>query len=119
MSDQLNIQGWVKSTEDFYNSCSVYVQPSATEGFGIEVLEAMSSGRPVVVSDGAGASDCIEGCGFVFEKKNAKQLAQMIDTLKNNQNLCEEFGKNAETKAKNYTWDKVKEQYIQLWRGMI
>ena len=34
-------------------------------------------------------------------------------------NICEEFGKNAETKAKNYTWDKVKEQYIQLWRGMI
>jgi glycosyltransferase involved in cell wall biosynthesis len=115
----INIQGWVKSTEDFYNSCSVYVQPSATEGFGIEVLEAMSSGRPVVVSDGAGASDCVEDCGFVFEKKNTKKLAQMIDNLKNNPNLCEEFGKKAETKAKNYTWEKVKEQYIQLWRSMI
>jgi glycosyltransferase involved in cell wall biosynthesis len=43
----------------------------------------------------------------------------MIDKLKNNPNLCEEFGRKAEAKAKNYTWDKIKEQYIQLWRSMI
>lgn len=114
-----NVEGWVDSVQDFYNSCSVYVQPSATEGFGIEVLEAMSAGRPVIVSDGAGASDVVEGCGFIVEKCNALRLAEAIATLKTNQELQTEFSKQAEIKSKNYNWTKIKEQYIELWKGML
>ena len=115
----ISIEGWVDSVEDFYNSCSVYVQPSATEGFGIEVLEAMSAGRPVVVSDGAGASDVVEDCGLVFNKCNSKLLAECIDNLRKNQNLREQFSKNAEYRSKEYTWEKVKPLYLNVWKELL
>ncbi|MFA5365945.1 MAG: glycosyltransferase family 4 protein, partial [Candidatus Bathyarchaeia archaeon] len=38
--------------EKVYNDCSVYVQPSVTEGFGVQVLEAMAHARPVIVTEG-------------------------------------------------------------------
>ena len=115
----ISIEGWVDSTEEFYNSCSVYVQPSATEGFGIEVLEAMSAGIPVIVSDGAGASDVVENCGLVFNKCNATMLAECIANLKNHEETRMQYAKNAEQKAKDYTWEKVKELYVKLWKEML
>lgn len=114
-----NIQGWVDSLKEFYNRCSIYVQPSATEGFGIEVLEAMSAGRPVVVSDGAGAADVVPNAGIVVEKCNSKQLADAIDMLKTNESLRNHYMINSQRIAKEYTWDKVGEKYLQLWKGIL
>jgi len=111
-----NIMGYVKNIEDFYNSISVYVQPSVTEGFGIEVLEALAAGRPVVASDGAGAADCVGPCGLVIPKKNVEALMQAIDTFKNNNN----DNRNAcQLQAGKYTWDKVKDQYLQVWKELL
>lgn len=49
--------GWQKTPSDLYNKCTVYIQPSTTEGFGCEVVEALAHGRPVICSEGAGAVD--------------------------------------------------------------
>lgn len=51
------IRGEVTDPRELYDACCVYVQPSASEGFGCEVLEARAHGRPVICSDGAGAHD--------------------------------------------------------------
>jgi glycosyltransferase involved in cell wall biosynthesis len=116
----INLMGWVKSVEKFYNSCSVYVQPSVTEGFGIEILEAMNCERPVIVSDGAGAADVVESCcGKIFEKRNVDKLAEYIDWYKNNPGQLKTHGRNAMNIAKNYTWDKVKTMYQKVWKEML
>lgn len=51
------VRGEVAEPGDLYDACCVYVQPSASEGFGCEVIEARAHGRPVICSDGAGAYD--------------------------------------------------------------
>jgi len=51
------VRGEVAEPNDLYDACAAYVQSSASEGFGCEVLEARAHGRPVICSDGAGARD--------------------------------------------------------------
>lgn len=114
-----NIQtvGWVENVSDFYNQCSLYVQPSATEGFGIEVLEAMAHGRPALCSDAAGAADVVpEGC--VFKARDVEALAERIEEAMGAENLAE-FGLICRNLAGHFTWDKIRERYIQLWESMI
>jgi glycosyltransferase involved in cell wall biosynthesis len=111
-----NIMGYVKNIEDFYNSISIYVQPSVTEGFGIEVLESMATGRPVVASDGAGAADCIGSCGLITPKKDVVALMQAIDTLKNNK---VDKIQPCQLQADKYTWDKIKQQYTNVWKELL
>ncbi len=41
----------VVKLRDLYQNCSALVYPSLMEGFGLPPLEAMSCGRPVVISD--------------------------------------------------------------------
>ena len=114
---QYHIMGYVQKSADLYNKCSVYIQPSATEGFGLEIIEAMSYGRPLIVSDGAGACDCVtDGVdGFVVPKKDPKALADKIDWCKNHPKELIEMGKNAREKSFQYSWQKTEEKYVKLW----
>ena len=110
--------GWVKNVADFYNSISCYIQPSCTEGFGIEVLEAMVHGRPVICSEGAGAADIIEneGIGDTFPVRDVNKLAELIDDWKGDDLSHPETCRRA---AAKYTWDTVRSQYVKLWKEML
>ena len=57
--------------------------PSAWDVFNFTAAEAMASGRPAVVSTGAGASELVvDGqTGFVFEAGNAASLASALERV--------------------------------------
>jgi glycosyltransferase involved in cell wall biosynthesis len=116
-----HVVGAVGDPRELYDRCSVYVQPSAIEGFGMEVPEAMSYGRPVIVTNGAGAADCITNGvdGFIVPKMNAQAIADKIDWFKNHPKELAEMGRNAQENAKNYTWEKTEEKYVKLWRELL
>ena len=54
-------------TEACYGAADLYVLPTRYDSFAYTVLEALASGVPVVVSDGAGASEVVDAsCGAVI-----------------------------------------------------
>jgi glycosyltransferase involved in cell wall biosynthesis len=115
---KFHLMGWVENKVDFFNNISVYVQPSVTEGFGIEILEALSYGKIVIASEGAGASDCInDRNGFIVSKRDPKAIADKIDLIKNQHiDITEMMETNAILDSKEYSWVKIKQRYIDLWR---
>lgn len=111
--------GRVADVADVYHACSVYVQPSVSEGFGLEIPEAMSYGRPVIASEGAGAAELIEdGMGFIVPIRNPMAIAEKILWLKENRERIPEMGQRARRKARNYTWDKVREKYGRIFSAL-
>lgn len=112
--------GRVEDVANVYNECSVYVQPSVTECYGLEIPEAMSYGRPVIASEGAGASELIEDGvnGFVVPIRDPRAIADRIDFLKKNPDKMVAMGQKARRKARNYTWDKIRENYIKVWEEL-
>jgi glycosyltransferase involved in cell wall biosynthesis len=119
---EVQFLGWVKNISDFYHSISCYVQPSVTEGFGIEVLEAMAHGRPVIVSDGAGASNVVTHGydGFVFPKRDVEALCTHLLQLKEKPiNYMEPMKAVVRNTASKYTWDKIIPQYQAVWKGLL
>jgi len=116
----VELKGFVEKTSDLYKAISCYVQPSATEGFGIEVLEAMAHGRPAIVSDGAGVADVItDGVdGFVVPKRDVNAIADRILTLKNDPVKLQEMSLKAIETAQKYTWPKIQAMYTEAWNGI-
>lgn len=114
------LAGFVQSPSWLYNQCSVYVQPSVTEGFGIEVLEAMVHGRPVICSSGAGAVDFVDYDinGIVVPPGDSNALAYAIDHYKGRPELIARHGQNAIQTAKSATWESVRRLYQETWREM-
>lgn len=109
--------GYVPSVSEIYNKCSVYVQPSVTEAFGIPVLEAMAHGRPVIVTEGAGVHEIVEDGkeGFVVPIRSSEQIAEKIQYFYDKPDEVRRMGMNARKKAEQYTWDRIRKQYEELY----
>lgn len=64
-----------------YEWADVFVACGLCEPWGMRVNDAIHAGLPVVVSDGMGASWHVEqfGCGCIYEKGKARQLADCLE----------------------------------------
>lgn len=123
------LAGWQDNVWDFYSMLSCLCQPSATEGWGCEVVEALACGRPVICSDGAGAVDAlrtkresdelIHGCGLVQKAGDVNHLCSLIDAYKTNRRVLEDDGERARKRVADFTWDKVMAKYQQTWKGLL
>lgn len=112
------LQGWVKNVSDFYNNITAYVQPSVSEGFGIEIVEAMAHYRPVICSAGAGAVDLIMNWGLWFPERDVMELMNCIDHYRVFSDI-KYSGKHNREVAEQHTWEKVRQQYVDFWKGML
>lgn len=97
-----------------YQECQVYIQPSRYESFGLCILEAMATGRPVVAFNVGGIPEVIGDAGFVVNNK--KEFVDTIKHLLENRKLCTQIGKKANKRAKKFDWDTIAKQTIHHYR---
>jgi len=73
--------------EEIFENTDILVAPSIWyETFGYTVLEALSFGVPVIISDTVGAKDIIpDGAGVIVEDITAEKLAKRIKQLNTDQ----------------------------------
>ena len=69
--------------EDSYGAASVVVHPAIEDGYGLVIPQALACGRPVIASNGAGASELIEDGvnGFVVEAASSGAIKTRLQTL--------------------------------------
>lgn len=95
-----------------YQEASVLVLPSINQGeaFGLVLLEAMSSGRPVVASNLPGVRGVFadQAEGLLAEPGNADDLAAKLARILSDDALAEAMGKAARQKAEDvYGWPGI------------
>lgn len=69
--------------EQIMDKTDVLIVPSVwKETFGYTVIEALSFGVPVIVSENVGAKDIIpKGCGIIVENFDAGNLEKVVEKL--------------------------------------
>ncbi|MFW9829946.1 MAG: glycosyltransferase family 4 protein, partial [Candidatus Thorarchaeota archaeon] len=127
LSESLGIQknvsflGFVTDQEllKYYATSDIYVFPSALEGFGQVLLEAMASGTPVICADIPPMSEIIEQGGKTFNLNDSIDLSEKIIYLLNNKELLKEYGENSIKIAKRYEWSKIAEKYYNYCKKIV
>ena len=111
--------GWMDDTKQFFDRISCACVPSVTEGFGLLTLEAMSYGKPVICSTGAGSEMCIiEGqSGVKTTPRSPSSIVRGIESIYD-ANIGE-MGEMARLNAELFTWDKIREQYKELYKELM
>jgi glycosyltransferase involved in cell wall biosynthesis len=103
-----------------YEGAYLFVQPSESEGLSLALLEAMSRGKAVLVSNIPENLEAISQTGFIFENKNVLDLVEKIKYLLENEFLLKGKGELAQKRIKEfYNWDKVTERINELYKKVV
>jgi len=116
----VTLHGNVPSTAELarhYRECDVFVSPAlGQESFGIVLLEAMASARPIVCSDIAGYREVADPAGAsMVPPGDACTLARAIADLARNPSLRRSMGRANRAKAERYDWHGVAEKTRLLY----
>lgn len=120
----VNIHGWVSKAQlsNLYQEADAFLFPSLEDGFGRVVLEAMTSGLPVVVTQKTGAKDCVRHGkdGFVIPDADVNPLKRKIEWFASNPEERSSMGDSAARYAnENYTWDHYGEKVYNQYRELV
>ena len=108
------LTGFIKGRKlhSLLSNCRCYCLPSSHEGLPIALLEAMSYGAKVVVSDIPANKEVGLPEGDYFRCGDVKELAGKLQAL-----VDAPYGRQAYDMEK-YDWEKIADQTAAVYRGM-
>jgi len=100
-----------------FRSCDAVVVPSRNEPFGIVVLEAWASGKPVVATTSGGPRDFVKpGEDGYLVDPNPGSIAWGCCKIMENFEHSKWMGKNAQAKAaREFSWEQIGRQTQQIY----
>ncbi len=104
-----------KERSALMSGAKIFVLPSYWEGFGIDVLNAFSSGVPVVVSSVASLPEVAGKAGFYVNPSNPKEIAKQIENILNmNPTEYTNLVGKGFLQLQKFSWDKTAEAVLVL-----
>ncbi len=100
-----------------YSSCDIYISASTFEVCPVPTLEAMSSGKPLVLYNIEPHKEIIglSKAGVLFEKLDNKEICKKIEEIYNNK---KEFSDTARNFALKYDWKIICEQMSKIYEEL-
>jgi len=120
-SDRIRLLDYVfgEALEELWSNAYCVVQPSTMEGLSIALLEALSYGRCVLVSDIPENMEVAEECALSFRSKDVDDLRSKLEHLIRHPDEVERLGASARARiAQHYSWDNVAESTAKLYEEM-
>ena len=105
-----------------YRTADVLVHPSRYEGFGLQVLEAMSCGLPVVCSDGGSLPEVAGDAALVVSPDDVDGYVRCVGKVLKDSGTRAKLVEAGFKQAGGFTWrrsaEATLEVYGKLWTGL-
>ncbi|MGD0824358.1 MAG: glycosyltransferase family 1 protein [Terriglobales bacterium] len=108
-----------RSLHHLYRACHIYVTPAYAESFAHPLIEAMSSGLPVVASDLAVHREICGDAGIYFPRFSSQALAERILEIQQSPELGEKLARNGFRRARDFSWSEHVERLLALAQGLV
>ena len=108
-----------EESPEIYNWADVFVMPSLNEGMSNNLLEALASGLPVLMTPTGGAEELISDGknGFLIKMQDVESIVDKLEILIKNPAKCDELGKDSRKLAEKMSWKSVANDYIKLYQN--
>ncbi|GLI34553.1 glycosyltransferase family 4 protein [Desulforhabdus amnigena] len=111
-----------RDVNEWYNKVSVVVIPSVFEGFGLNAIEAMSCGTPVIATDVDGLRDVVEDgvSGRLVPYNDVEGLRGCVLDLLRNDLERQQLAENGKNRVKAlYDWQNISRQVAKIYQIVI
>ena len=102
-----------------YQHCYAYVFPSLMEGFGLPGLEAMAYGAPVASSNASCLPEVYGDGALYFDPLNVDDMARTIERILTDDALRTELIQKGTTQHQRYSWQRMAEQTLEVYRKAL
>lgn len=102
----------------FYSACSLFAYPSWYEGFGLPVLEAMTCGKAVLVSDTPALTELYGGAGKHANPADPEMIAARLRELLEDEQQRHLLEKKALLRAARFGWRQSAKAHLELFQKL-
>lgn len=119
VEENVHILGRVSEHEKswYFNNCRAFAFPSVSEGFGLPVVEAMSCGKPLFLSNKTALPEIGGDISFYFNDFNSDHMQEVFNV---GMKEYESNGLHLKIKERGlgFNWHKSARQYLEVYRSL-
>ena len=86
------------------------------EGFGLPILEAQATGRPVITSNEASMPEVAGDAAILVNPYEVVEIKEAVEKIISDKKLREDLIKKGIENIKRFTPEKIAENYASLYR---
>jgi glycosyltransferase involved in cell wall biosynthesis len=119
VEDNLHLLGPVSENEKswYFRHCNAFAFPSISEGFGLPVVEAMSCGKPLFLSDLTALPEIGGDVSFYFHDFQPDHMEEVYH-IGMSRYTNEGFQRRIRERSLSFNWHKSARQYLDVYRSL-
>lgn len=112
--------GYVSQSElaNLYSNATLFAFLSHYEGFGIPVIEAMSFGTPVLISEDPALGETAGGAAEIVDAKDAIAVSRSILELIESRSTRDELSEKAKENVQRFSWRESANTLVNAIAGL-
>jgi len=106
----------IKDLAELYSMATCFVMPSLYEGFGLPILEAMSSATPVVCSKVSSIPEVAADAAYYFDPYDTGSITEAIAKVVSDYSLRQEMKRKGMENLGRFSWERAAIQTLEIYR---
>jgi glycosyltransferase involved in cell wall biosynthesis len=102
---------------DLYLEAEAYVQPSLSEGFGVQTVEAMGLGVPVIQSNASCLPEIAKEAALYFDPNNPQDMAEKMAKLLTSGKLKAKLIQAGLKRSKEFSWERMAKETLKVYES--
>lgn len=121
LADHLVLTGFVSDEElvELYQAADVYFDPSLYEGFGLQVLEAMACGAPVVCSNVSSLPEVAGDAAIMLSPMDEQGFADALVWVLTDADKAKEMRRRGRERAGHFSWHATAQELMQVYAEVL